>query len=249
VRRLEELNNNGWPGIRWSVADGWLVRFGDGFTRRANSVLPLHPGTLPLDARIARCEALLERAGLPPCFKMFPEAEPAGLDGELERRGYARFGIGTMRVLEALPAAPPPLPAGLRASAPGQPAEDWFACFAQGRGLNPRQVAAARRIMEHIEPEWRCVLLEAEDGPAACALVVAEDGWAGISCVVVRAGLRGQGLGRRVMEQAHAQAAAMGARRTYLMVLDDNWVAGHLYESMGYRAAYPTWTRVRTPQD
>jgi ribosomal protein S18 acetylase RimI-like enzyme len=103
--------------------------------------------------------------------------------------------------------------------------------------------------MEHIEPEWRCVLLEAEDGPAACALVVAEDGWAGISCVVVRAGLRGQGLGRRVMEQAHAQAAAMGARRTYLMVLDDNWVAGHLYESMGYRAAYPTWTRVRTPQD
>jgi GNAT superfamily N-acetyltransferase len=248
VRRLEELNHNAWPGLRGSLVDGWLVRFGGGFTRRANSVLPLYPGVLPLEERIGRCEALLERAGLPPCFKMFPHAEPAGLDEELARRGYARVGVGTLRILEQIPADQPRLPEGFQLSASPRPTGDWLACFAGGRNLAPAQVAAAQGIMDHIEPERRCLLVKAEDGPAACALVVAEDGWACISCVGVRADLRGRGLGRRIMELAHAQAAGMGARNTYLMVLDDNPVAGRLYQSMGYRVAYPTWGRVKLPK-
>jgi GNAT superfamily N-acetyltransferase len=245
MRYLEELNNNSWPGLRWSLVDGWIVRFGNGFTRRANSVLPLYPGTLPLEERIVRCEALQVRAGLPPCFKIFPETEPAGLDGVLDQRGYGKVGPGSTRTLEGLSAAPPRLPEGVRASGSPRPTEAWLACYADGRARGPGQVATALGIMEHIVPAWSCVLLETDAGPAACALVAVEEGWAGVSAVAVKAELRGRGLGRCVMAQAHAQAAALGARRAYLTVMDDNPVAGHLYQTLGYRIAYPTWTRVK----
>ncbi len=245
VRYLEELNHNAWPGIRTMVMDGWLARFADGYTRRGNSVLPLGPGRLPLGERIARCEDLYAREGLPPCFKMFPQAEPADLDAELERRGYGRAGVGTMRVLDELPAGLPRLPEGVRAAHSGQPSDAWFRCFAGSRGLEARQEAAARAIMAQIVPERRFILLEAEDGPVASALAVVEQGWAGIFNVVVRPNLRGRGLGRCIMEHTHAEAAARGARQAYLLVLDDNAVAGNLYLSMGYRAVHPSWSRVR----
>ena len=243
MRCLEDLNHNAWPGIRSVVVDGWLVRFSDGYSRRGNSVLPLYPGSLPLDERIARCEALLEREGLPPRFRIYPDTEPAELDAELERRGYVQVSVSTLRVLEDLPAGPPGAAEGVRAAHSGQASEAWFGCFKGGRALDARQAAAARAIIARIVPERIFILLEAEDGPAACALVVVEQGWAEISSVVVRPDLRGRGLGRRVMEHAHAEAAARGARRAYLLVLDDNAVAGNLYRSMGYRVAYPSWFR------
>ena len=203
------------------------------------------PGRLPLDERIGRCEELYVRQGLPPSFKMWPGTAPADLDAELERRGYGRAGVGTMRVLEELPAGPPWTPPGIRAAHARQPSEAWFRCFAGGRGLAPRQEAAARAFIGRIVPERSFILLEAEDGPAACALVVAEPGWAGVASVAVRPDLRGRGLGRGVMAHAHAEAALLGARRTYLMVLDDNAVAGNQYLSLGYRVAQASWSRVK----
>jgi GNAT superfamily N-acetyltransferase len=246
MRILEELNHNAWPGIRWMVMDGWILRLSDGFTRRGNSVLPLYPGSLPLATRIAQCEELMLREGTRPRFRLFPEAEPASLDGELERRGYTRVADSTLRVLDSPSPVPPVLPAGTRAEARGQVGQEWMACFAAGRTLDERQTTTARTILERIVPEHWFIHLETGEGPAACALAVRQDEWAGISSVVVRTEFRGRGLGRAIMELSQAMAMARGARHCWLLVMDDNAVASGLYDRMGYRISHRCWAREKS---
>ncbi|HWQ09847.1 MAG TPA: GNAT family N-acetyltransferase [Holophaga sp.] len=249
MRLLEELAANACPGMRWVLVDGWAVRFADGYTRRANSVLPLYPGrACRLDERIARCEALMAREGLAPTFKLFPEAEPPSLDLELERRGYERRAETAVMVLDGIAGKLPASPAGFRFSVAQEVREPWFGLYAENGGLDARRQAAARVLMANIEPEKRFLALEGPDGIAGTALVVIEHGWAGIFDVVVRKDLRGRGLGRLLMQRVLAEAAAEGAERSYLQVMAENTTAVGLYRSLGYRVAYPYWYRVKEPR-
>lgn len=243
MRHLEELAANAWPGLHTALVDGWVVRFADGYSRRANSVLPLQAGSRPLGERIGRCEALFRQRGMDPVFKLYPGAEPEGLDRELERRGYGQQAPTGVMVLEGLDRPCPELPGGIEQTQSERLTEPWFGVYAADHaGAN---LTAAWAIMEHIVPERRYVLLAQGGLPAACALAVIEAGWAGIFDVVVRQDLRGRGLGRLVMERTLAVAAELGARRSYLQVMDENRTAVGLYRSMGYRFAYPYWYRVK----
>jgi N-acetylglutamate synthase len=248
IRRLEELSANAWPGLRSVLVDGWLLRFAEGYSRRANSVLPLYPGTVPLADKIAHCEALARSRGVEAIFKLTAAALPEELDSALEARGYAHVADTSVLVLEALPvsAAPPACGMGMRVTEELE--EPWFRFYADSGALDERKRAAARAIMEHIVPGRRFLLLEGEDGPAACALTVVEDGWAGVFDVAVRRDLRGRGLGRRIMEWTLAEAAALGAHRSYLQVVQGNAPAEALYARLGYRQAYPYWYRIRKVQ-
>ena len=245
MRQLEELAANAWPGLRWVLVDGWIARFADAYTRRANSVLPLAAGNGNLADRITRCEALYQKEGQEPVFKIFPEAQPEELDAELARRGYARQANARMMALDALDPGRPAAMEGWKVCRSPDLTPEWSRFHAVGSGLDPRQAVAAKAILEAIVPERRFLMLEGGEGPAACALIVLENGWAGIFDVMVQRGWSGHGLGRAIMRAALAEAASTGARRSYLQVLDDNPVAVNLYRSMGYRPLYPYWFRVK----
>jgi len=245
MRQLEELSANAWPGLRCALVDGWIARFANTYTRRANSVLPLAAGNCDLADRITRCEALYQMEGQDPVFKIFPEAQPEDLDAELARRGYARQGNGRMMALDAFDPGRPAATEGWKVCLSPSLTAGWAHFHAVNSDLDPRKEAAAKAILEAIVPERRFLMLEGSHGPAACAMIVLENGWAGIFDVMVRREWRGHGLGRAIMRAALAEAASTGARRSYLQVLDDNPVAVSLYQSLGYRPLYPYWFRVK----
>lgn len=245
IRVLEELAANAWPGLRSVHVDGWVTRFAEGYSRRANSVLPLYEGQTPLEARIARCEALAALRGVPSIFKLQPAALPENLDAALAQRGYLREADTHVMVLDRLPATAAMPEEGLKRHVSSTLTPDWFDFYAGTGSLDERQRAAAQAIMEHIVPCRRFILLEGEDGPVACALAVVEDGWVGVFDVAVRKDARGRGLGRRIMEAVFDEATSAGAQRSYLQVVSGNAVAQALYRKLGYDILYTYWYRVR----
>lgn len=89
IRHLEEASHAGLPALRTDHYDGWLLRFANGYSRRANSVAPLASSTIDLDEKISYCERAYARAGLPCVFKLTQESTPDGLEA-LTSRGYRR---------------------------------------------------------------------------------------------------------------------------------------------------------------
>ena len=87
AHRAEAACLKGWPALHEFWLDGWLLRFADGHTRRANSVNPLRKGSRDVREKIAECEAAYQAQGLPAIFRISALAEP-GVDEALDASGY-----------------------------------------------------------------------------------------------------------------------------------------------------------------
>jgi hypothetical protein len=86
--RVEETCLNAWPALREVVLEGWLLRFSEGLTRRGNSANSLAPFGCP---RLAECQRLYHRMGLPTIFRVLSFSDPA-IDQQLAEAGYTPEG-------------------------------------------------------------------------------------------------------------------------------------------------------------
>ena len=109
IHSIEEISLTTWPALQTAFYDGWVLRFGEGFTRRANSVNALYPSTLDPVEKISHCAALYRARGMRPVFKMNAAVQPPDLDAILEQQGYQREGETCVQTLDlrAFPAGTP----------------------------------------------------------------------------------------------------------------------------------------------
>src|SRR5260221_12454053 len=105
IRFIEELSLNALPSQQTVYYDGWIVRFANGYTRRANSVNPLYPSTIPLEEKIEYCEALYGSKGQSTIFKLTSAVQPESLPEFLSRRGYIQDALTSVQTasLDDLP--------------------------------------------------------------------------------------------------------------------------------------------------
>lgn len=241
VALLETLTLNAYPALSSLFYDGWLLRFANGFTRRANSVALIAPSTLPLDEKIAYCQAAYGRAGLPTVFKLTgdPAAQPDDLEARLIARGYTRdhAGLMTLQVCDALPMLGPG-----RTAISDHMDEDWLAAYIRLNGVDPAQRATKRAVMNALLlPAGFARITDSDGQIIAVAQAVIERGWAGIYGVVTDPAHRGQGLASTMMADLLVWAAAHGAQRSYLQMLATNAPARRVYDRLGYHEVYHYW--------
>ena len=152
IRHFEELSLNALPSLETLYYDGWVLRFAGGYPRRANSVQQLYPSTLPLDEKIAYCEAQYDARGFRTVFKFTAHA-PRELEVPLKARGYVTDCETCVHTLDlaALDAQPEnPLPPRLRSVIESRLSEDWFADCARLNAFPADRAGSMQSIFARI---------------------------------------------------------------------------------------------------
>jgi ribosomal protein S18 acetylase RimI-like enzyme len=238
IRDLEERAAAAWPGLAAVEVDGWVARFAEGYTRRANSVLVLREGTRGLGEKIEECERLYAERGQRCTFKL--TALDGELDGLLARRGYRHEAESIVQTAEL--GESPVSAEGLFVAE--RPDERWLAECARLTGVAERHVTTMRRVLESIAPARRFGLLEVDGETAAMGLATVDRGWVGLFDVVTAPERRGQGHATRLLQTLLGWAVEEGAARAYLQVMADNEPALGLYRKLGFSEVYRYWYRV-----
>lgn len=229
VLALEEVAAAGWPAPQQRWLGRWLLRAADGWTGRANSVLPLGDPGRPLDEALAEVTRWYADQGLPARF-VIPRPARELLDGALAGRGWTAYNPTQVRTadLEVLlrdwpePALPVTVEAG--------PSAEWLGLYHYrgGSGLPP----VARRILT-ASPSAGYAVLRDGGRPVAIARGSVDAGWVGVTAVEVAADRRREGLGTAVMRGVLGWAAGRGATDVYLQVAEENAGALGLYDRLG----------------
>ena len=215
IRNLEHAAALAWPGAEHEWVGGWLLRFGHGSTRRANSAVPLDVSAGAVGELIDWYAA----RGLPPLVaapdRLFRVPPEVATDGEnLVMTGELRHSAGGVSIASA-------------------PDEDWLRLY--------RREVPVDVLTAVIDGE----VAFAEVGGAAvgrAAVTMAPDGtrWVGLSAVHVVEEARRRGLARELCAALLAWGGGRGATRAYVQVLVGNVAAMRLYESMGFTVHHRT---------
>jgi len=240
--KLEELSTNAWPALETMVHDGWLLRFADGYTKRANSISPLYPGTDELASKIAACEAYYESKGLPAIFKMTPFAEPHDLDERLEQKGYTAQAFTSIQAVSLDKVAAPSLHT---VQVNEHYTAEWRDAYCRLSGQGEKAKETMTQTLRKIIPRAGYAALYLEDKVVACGLGVVEREYIGLFDIVTDEAYRNRGLGEQLVLSLLQWGQKQGAAYSYLQVLQDNEPAMRLYKKIGYHEQYTHWYRVK----
>ena len=240
IRALEELSLNAHPSLNTMYYDGWVLRFADGYTNRANSVNMLYSSQLPLADKIDFCESLYSKQALPTVFKVTPIS--INIDNILAERGYSVVTPTNLMTMDI----PGSFSSDFNSAVVSVGVnEEWQDNYFRLNQTNARKISVAKQIQCNI---MNCVLtatLSDENEVAACGLCVVEQDYAGLYDIIVSLQSRRKGFGRDVCTSLINNAINYGAKKVYLQVVADNAGAVELYKKLGFADMYQYWYRVK----
>lgn len=240
-RRIEEAGLNSWPALQQLLFDGWLVRFAQGYTKRANSVTPLYPSLLAAEEKIAWCEHLYQKHHLPPIFRLLSFSEESQhLDHLLAQRGYSLLDRTLVWTL-TLPSKLAPENSAISAI----PLADWLPIYGQWSTRDSEFQQVHRELLEQILSPTLFAVLYQQGTAVACGLGVLEHEVFGLFDIVTDPEQRRKGHGRQLVTSMLAWGKQQGAQSTYLQVVHTNLAAQQMYATLGFQESYHYWYRLQ----
>ena len=232
IQGYEERGFNAWPALHTLVVDGWLLRFAQGHSRRANSV-NAWSSTARVDDIVDLAAASYRQQNIPLLFRITPLVPP-GFDARLERQGFERVdpSLVMVRPLE-LPLAFDPAVALTE-----RPTPDWLHGVEEAAHLSHHARQAHHAILSAVRLPAVFATLYEDGVPLAFGMAVLERGAIGLFDVVTVPQARRRGVSRRLCKTLLAWGQQRSARAAYLQVLAANHAAVTLYENLGFVLAY-----------
>jgi N-acetylglutamate synthase len=229
--RVEETCLNAWPALRQVLFDGWVLRFSEGLTRRANSVNPLKGPRNTGPSLIPACEALYRRRQLPTVFRL-PSIIGSDLDERLGELGYVREGESCVRYgdLTAVEATSDP---GVQLLT--RPTRGWFAAMGALQNHTAEQRRTYRRIVGAIAIPTAFAGVGINGEFVALAYGAIHDRLLCYESVITDPRRQRRGYARRVVASLAAWAKEQGAEGACLQVEAGNAAALALYDVAGMK--------------
>ncbi|MFE1333687.1 GNAT family N-acetyltransferase [Streptomyces microflavus] len=234
-RELAAVTARAWQPVESEPLGEWRLRAAGGFTRRANSALPLGDPGLPLGEAFGRVERWYEERGLPAYIQTATGAEGTQetLCAELERHGWRREVTAEVRIAALAPVGD--LDTDVTAvRLTREPDEAWLSRYQRFSTPGPHVL----RVLGSGPAVWFATVAGEAGGeaPAAIGRCVVDGRWAGFMAVEVAPEHRRRGLATSVMAALARRALDEGASAAWLQVEEDNEGARALYDGMGFAA-------------
>jgi len=241
TRRIEEAALNAWPALQQILYDGWVLRFSQGYTKRANSINPVYPAKIDIGAKVKVCEDHYQRRNLPPIFRLTSFLDHKTLDAHLVARGYQRIDP-TLVIGMDLSNLNFETPTSIEIGEFGF--EDWFDHFSVWSETDSTRKEIHQRLLKTIPSKTIFASVRKNGKTVACGLGVVEDQYVGIFDLITSPEMRCQGYGTHLMNWILSEAKSNGVTYSYLQVMETNKIARKLYQKIGYEPLYHYWYRV-----
>lgn len=239
IRECEERAFYAWPAESIHRLAGWAIRHDTvSLTRRANSVFagPVSD-SVNLDALFRQVESHYGDLGKSPRFQISPASCPAGLEQQLEQRGYHAEGQSSVSwalTSDVLTKSGEALD-GVQIS--DDVDEDWADAYPASVG-NVDVASARLALFRRIRRDTAFVTVRRDGKPVAMGLGVFDEGWTGISAMFTMPDNRRQGLAQGIIHALAHWTEEGGGRYMYLQVENDNDAAKSTYEQCGFDPVY-----------
>ncbi|MGW2085931.1 GNAT family N-acetyltransferase [Streptomyces sp. NPDC001880] len=222
-----------WQPVESEPLGDWRLRAARGFTRRANSVLPLGDPGVPLDEALGHVRQWYGERDLPAYIQTATGAEGTQelLCAELEERGWRREVTAEVRTAGLAPIGD--LDADVsRVRLSRELDETWLSRYQRFETPGPHVLA----VLRGGPSVWFASVPGDSEGaaPVAIGRCVVDGRWAGFMAVEVDPEHRRRGLASAVMTALARKALEEGASAAWLQVETDNEEARALYEGMGF---------------
>lgn len=242
IKTIEELSLNGWAPQQTMLYDGWVIRFANGYTKRANSVNPLYSSSIDLEEKLRFCESLYQAKNLPVVFKMTSEVYPNDLDDRLDEWGYQKDSLTSVQTVD-LDVGDLQISSTVRLQE--NLSDDWFRSFCAMSAISDAHRETLRKILTNIVPRHCFLSLTSDGRVVACGLGVLQSGYIGLFDIVTDPDFRRRGYGQQAVTSILAWGKENQARTAYLQVMLNNPPALQLYANLGFREQYQYWYRIK----
>ncbi|MBD5414443.1 MAG: GNAT family N-acetyltransferase [Treponema sp.] len=236
IHFFEEISSNAHVALNTMLYDGWILRFANGHTNRANSVSVIYPSTLAFDEKVSYCEEVYRKAHLPCVFKL--TEKDSQLNKYLKEHGYKMLTPTDVMILNLKETH---FQKGACVFSK-EPTEEWLRSYFAFEGITDatKQETFRKMLSKVLVDTIYCSFFN-DDEMVACASAAIERRYMLLQNVVVCPECRGKGYGQKVCESLLAYTKENDACYSYLQVVKDNVAAVNLYSKLGYKKVYTYW--------
>lgn len=242
IHLMEELSYNAWASLQNLYYDGWILRFADGYTRRANSVNPIYPSSLDLNEKIAYCENVYRLRGQRTVFKMTEAAQPHELDGLLEELDYEEDARTSVQIH---PLTGIPMPSDNICTVDEKLNEKWLDSYCRLNHISDKRRDTLRKILANVVPKTGYVSAQQNGMTVAVGMGVLDGEYLGIYNLITDEAFRRRGIGTEVILNLLDWGIDHQAKTAYLQVMTNNEPAQNMYSRLGFQETYQYWYRVK----
>ena len=221
IIELEKLSDLTWPAQEIVEYGKWRLRISDGFSMRANSVLPIGEPPIDLASAVDEITHIYREKKLKPTFSI-PLPIFDELDRYLEQHGWnikidANFLIRDIGAIEV--SSDPQFSIEIL----DYPSEEW---------LETNSDQPLEKIMRRYPARYGAVKIGEQ--VIAVGRIATLGSWSIVTRLFVNPSFRGKGVAKNLMNNLLSAAVSDGATKVALQVDNENGAALALYQSMGF---------------
>jgi len=227
ILEIEKLSDATWIADQIVNYGKWILRISDGFTMRANSVLPLGGapyGEPPAEiaAAVSHISQIYREHGLAPIITV-PLPLYSALDDYLADLGW-EVKIGARYLVNDIGEEEKSSANNFSVEISDQPSHEWLAVQSD---------FPLEKIMRRYPARYASIRIDGK--VIGVGRVATLETWSIVTRLFVEPQMRGKGIARQLMFALMSAAKSDGATKVGLQVDTENGAALALYQSMGFR--------------